>query len=87
MKSLKEIPDFANEEEEYEFWQKNDSTDFVDYGQAKKVRFPHLKKTTKSISIRLPVDMIEALKVKANAMDIPYQSYIKMILNEALKSA
>ena len=55
--------------------------------KAKPVRFTHLKKTTKSISLRLPVDMIEALKVKANAMDVPYQSLIKMLLSKALKSA
>jgi predicted DNA binding CopG/RHH family protein len=28
--------------------------------------------------------MIEKLKVKANAMDVPYQSLIKMILNKEL---
>lgn len=51
------------------------------------VRFSNLKKTTKSISLRLPVDMIEELKVKANAMDVPYQSLIKMFLTKALKTA
>jgi len=28
--------------------------------------------------------MIDALKVKANSMDVPYQSLIKMLLNEGL---
>jgi len=48
------------------------------------VRFPNLKKTTKSISIRLPVDMLDELKVRANSMDVPYQSFIKMLLQEGL---
>ena len=55
--------------------------------KVKPVRFSNLKKTTKSISLRLPVDMIEELKVKANAMDVPYQSLIKMFLTNSLKTA
>ena len=86
MKTIKIIPTFKNENEEREFWENNDITEYVDLTNAKRVRFPNLKKTTKSISIRLPVDMIDALKVKANSMDIPYQSLIKMLLNEGLKA-
>ena len=86
MKTIKTIPTFKNENEEREFWENNDITEYVDLSNAKRVRFPNLKKTTKSISIRLPVDMIDALKVKANSMDIPYQSLIKMILHEGLKA-
>ena len=86
MKTIKTIPTFKDENEEREFWENNDITEYVDLSNAKRVRFPNLKKTTKSISIRLPVDMIDALKVKANSMDIPYQSLIKMILNEGLKA-
>ena len=86
MKTIKTIPTFKNENEEREFWEENDITEYVDLSNAKRVRFPNLKKTTKSISIRLPVDMIDALKVKANSMDIPYQSLIKMILHEGLKA-
>jgi len=84
MKTTKTIPTFKSENEEREFWESNDSLDYIDTSKVKKVRFPNLKKTTKSISIRLPVDMIDALKVKANSMDVPYQSLIKMLLNEGL---
>ncbi len=85
MKEIKKIPDFKSEEEERIFWEEHDSADYFDLEQARKVRFPNLKKTTKSISIRLPVDMLEELKVKANAIDVPYQSYIKMILKKELE--
>ena len=85
MKATKTIPTFNNENEERIFWETNDVTEYLDMSQEKRVRFPNLKKTTKSISIRLPVDMIDALKVKANSMDVPYQSLIKMILSEGLK--
>ena len=86
MKTIKTIPTFKDENEEREFWENSDITEYVDLSNAKRVRFPNLKKTTKSISIRLPVDMIDALKVKANSMDIPYQSLIKIILSEGLKA-
>lgn len=88
MKPTKTIPTFKNEIEERLFWEKNDSLEYIDISKAKAkaVRFPNLKKTTKSISIRLPVDMIDALKVKANSMDVPYQSLIKMMLNDGLRA-
>ena len=84
MNTTKTIPTFKNENEERKFWEENDVLDYFDASKAKMVRFPNLKKTTKSISIRLPVDMIDALKVKANSMDVPYQSLIKMMLQEGL---
>ena len=82
---MKEIPKFQNEEEERTFWETHDSSDYVDWSTAQRVVFPNLKKTTKSISIRLPEDMLELLKNRANAMDVPYQSLIKMILSDGLK--
>ncbi len=85
MKATKTIPIFKDENEERIFWETHDATEYLEMSQAKRMRFPNLKKTTKSISIRLPVDMIDALKVKANSMDVPYQSLIKMILSEGLK--
>jgi predicted DNA binding CopG/RHH family protein len=84
LKTTKTIPTFKDENEEREFWENNDALDYFDASKVKMVHFPNLKKTTKSISIRLPVDMIDALKVKANSMDVPYQSLIKMILQEGL---
>ena len=87
MKELKTLPTFKNEEEEAVFWDTRDVTEYFDMSRAKPARFYNLKKTTKSISLRLPVDMIEELKVKANAMDVPYQSLIKMFLTNALRSA
>ena len=84
MKKTKTIPTFKDENEEREFWEKNDTMDYFDTSKVKKVRFVNLKKTTKSISIRLPVDMLDELKVRANSMDVPYQSLIKIILQEGL---
>jgi predicted DNA binding CopG/RHH family protein len=87
MKELKKLPSFKDEAQESTFWDEHDVTEYFDMSKAKPLRFSNLKKTTKSISLRLPVDMIEELKVKANAMDVPYQSLIKMFLTNALKTA
>ena len=84
MKDLKRIPDFQDEAEERAFWEENDSSKYMDWKKAKAVRFPNVKKSTKAISLRLPEDMLERLKNRANAMDIPYQSYIKMLLQKEL---
>jgi predicted DNA binding CopG/RHH family protein len=80
----KQIPTFKTEDAEREFWAKNDSTDFVDWSQAKKAVFPNLKPSTKTISLRLPETMIASLKVLANKRDVPYQSLLKVFLNERI---
>lgn len=84
MKKLKKIPKFKTEDEEREFWSKADSTNYVDWTKAKRICFPKLKPSTKTISIRLPEHLIEGLKVLANKRDVPYQSLIKIILNERI---
>jgi predicted DNA binding CopG/RHH family protein len=80
----KAIPKFKNLAEEKDFWATHDTTDYVDWSKAKKVTFPHLKPSTKTISLRLPKILLQAIKQIANKKDIPYQSYIKMILSESV---
>jgi predicted DNA binding CopG/RHH family protein len=84
MKKLKEIPDFKNEDEEREFWSTHSTVDYIDWSKGHFVRFPNLKPTTKAISIRLPEITISKLKVKANRMDVPYQSLIKIYIEEGI---
>jgi len=86
MKHMRKIPEFKTEKEEREFWETNDSTEFIEWDKAQKVVFPKLKKSTKTISLRLPADMLEKLKVKANTLDVPYQSLIKIILQKGLQN-
>lgn len=79
------IPKFKNEIEEFNFWQKADSSKYFDYSKAKRgVMFPNLKLTSKLVTIRLPIGLVDRLKVKANKMDIPYQSLVKEILFKSL---
>jgi predicted DNA binding CopG/RHH family protein len=86
-KALKPIPAFADEAEEREFWESHDSTDYVDWGEAKRVRMPKLKPSTSAISLRLPLPLLERIKVAANKRDVPYQSLIKIWLAEKVSDA
>jgi len=81
-KNLKPIPKFKSEAEERKFWETHDSTDYLDWSKAEPVRFPKLKLSTQSISIRLPVALLEQIKIEANKRDVPYQSLIKVWLAE-----
>jgi predicted DNA binding CopG/RHH family protein len=85
MSNLKKIPEFKSEADEAEFWATHDSTEYIDYSAAKRVVFPNLKPSTRTISIRLPESLIEHLKVLANKRDVPYQSLLKMFLAERLE--
>lgn len=82
---VKEIPEFENEKQEREFWSAHDSAEHVDWKQARAVRLPNLKPTTRTISIRLPVTLLEDLKLLANKRDVPYQSLLKMYLAERVE--
>jgi len=83
-RKLKTIPRFRSEAEERKFWESHDSTDYVDWSKAKRMRFPNLKLSTQSISLRLPLGLLERIKLAANARDVPYQSLIKVWLAEKL---
>jgi predicted DNA binding CopG/RHH family protein len=81
-KSPKPQPAFRSEAEERQFWESHDSSDYVDWSAAERVRLPNLKPSTRSISLRLPVSLLERLKIEANKRDVPYQSLIKTWLAE-----
>jgi len=70
--------------EERQFWETHDSTDHVDWSKAQRVRLPNLKPTSAAISVRLPVPLLERIKIAANKRDVPYQSLIKTWLAEKI---
>jgi predicted DNA binding CopG/RHH family protein len=84
-RKAKTIPRFRDEREEREFWEEHDSADYIDWSTAKPARFPNLKPSTTAISLRLPVSLLERIKVAANKRDVPYQSLIKTLLAEKIK--
>ena len=82
----KRIPDFRSEAEERTFWssQGRDSTEYLDWDQARVTRSPNIKLSTRAISLRLPVSLLERIKLEANKRDVPYQSLIKVWLAEKI---
>lgn len=76
----KKIPRFENEGEERTFWETHSPLEYFDVESAKSASFPALKPSLRSISIRLPETVLEALKILANKQDVPYQSLIKIFL-------
>jgi predicted DNA binding CopG/RHH family protein len=85
-KQLKPLPKFANEAEERSFWESHDSSEYLDWNKAQRVVLPKLKPTTKTISLRLPQHLLDSIKSAANSRDVPYQSLIKVWLQEKLHS-
>jgi predicted DNA binding CopG/RHH family protein len=81
-RKLRPSPKFQSEAEERRFWETHDSSDYLDWTKAERVRFPNLKPSTTAISLRLPVTLLERIKVAANKRDVPYQSLIKTWLAE-----
>ncbi len=83
-KKLKPIPKFASDEEAGAFWMTHDTTDYIDWSKGRKVSFPNLKPSTETISLRLPLDMLDQLRALANQRDVPYQSLLKVYLADRI---
>ena len=84
-KNLKVLPTLSSEEQQRNFWERQDSTDYLDWTKAQRVVFPNLKPSLRTISLRLPVTLIARLKLLANKRDIPYQSLLKSFLAERVR--
>jgi predicted DNA binding CopG/RHH family protein len=83
MKKTRKIPThFPSEAEERVYWERDDSTADLDWREAKRVRLPNLQPSTTAISLRLPVSVLEKIKIAAHKRDVPYQSLIKIWLAE-----
>lgn len=87
MRKIKKMPKFKNAAEERDFWEKHDSTDYVDWKNAQSVSLPGLKPSTKTISLRLPEGLLDSIKIEANKRDMPYQSLIKVWLSDDVKQS
>ena len=84
-KKLKEIPIFKSEDEEREFWAKEDPTDYIKWENGELSILPNLKPTTRTISLRMSESMLNQIRLIANQRDVPYQSLIKMFLKDRIK--
>jgi predicted DNA binding CopG/RHH family protein len=83
---MAKIPAFANEQEEAEFWDTHDSTDFFEDTKEVEVSFsgPRPRKTL--ISIRLDQQTIDRLKALASEQGLGYQTLLRTWVIERLAS-
>jgi predicted DNA binding CopG/RHH family protein len=84
-KKTKKIPRQVSEDQERDYWSRTDSSEHIDWSEARPLVLPNLKPSLKTISLRLPEHMLAELKVLANKRDVPYQSLLKMFLAERLE--
>ena len=98
MKQNRVIPAFKSEAAEAEWWYKNrahldrDLVDAAKTGKLKRLDQATLKASlaaskSRMISIRLPESDIELARLQADARGLPYQTYIKSVLHQALRQA
>lgn len=81
----KTVRKFNNEDEEREFWDSVNPLDYFETSKKASLDLSKLRQTTKSITIRMLVSLIEDLKRIATKKYIPYQSLMKMYLTEQVK--
>ncbi|MBI4639497.1 MAG: BrnA antitoxin family protein [Candidatus Tectomicrobia bacterium] len=84
-KPLKPIPHFESEAEEREFWETHDSTDYIDWSEARPIRLPNLKPSTRELSLQLPLSLFEDLKIEANWRHVPLDALVKLWLEDKLE--
>jgi len=83
----KKIPTIKNETAERNFWASHSPLDYIDTNKAiVNPELPNLKFSNKTISLRLPESLLNRIKAEANKHDVPYQSYIKVLLAEKMKN-
>jgi predicted DNA binding CopG/RHH family protein len=84
---LKALPTFKTEAQERTVWKTHDATNYLDLSKARRVTFANLKPSTHGIVLRLSAHLLEGIKNASNKRDVPYQSLIKVWLQEKLKEA
>ena len=80
------IPVFKNEAQERAFWERHDSSSYVEWSRAERIRLANLNPSTQTISLRLPVALLEQIKIAARQRDVPYQSLMKVWLSEKVEA-
>jgi predicted DNA binding CopG/RHH family protein len=79
------IPKFRTEAEEAEWWDGHPEVATEIMKRALRSGKARRKVPLKTITMRLPVPDIKAAQELAHQKGLPYQTYIKVLLHEALK--
>jgi predicted DNA binding CopG/RHH family protein len=83
------IPRFKSETEEARWWDAHPEVVTALFLKAKKdgrlERLPRIRGATKSVTIRLPIADLETAQEIADQRGLPYQTFIKGLLHQALE--
>lgn len=81
-RKLKTFPRFASDEDAERFVDETDLSEY-DFSDFKPMRF-ELRRKDRQVNLRMPQDMLDAVKARAKARDIPYQRFIREAIEKAL---
>lgn len=83
------IPKFKSEREEAQWWDAHPEVITALFLKARKAgrleRLPRIRGATKSVTIRLPITDLETAQKIADKRGLPYQTFIKGLLHQALE--
>ena len=81
---LKKIPTFKTDKEAEDFVDHADLTEY-DLSGFKPAKFEFMPKSER-VNMRFPTELLDAVRAKAAAQGIPYQRFIRAVLEEAVAS-
>lgn len=92
MKKKLIVPKFKNEDEEFNFWSKLDLSEYYTPEDFKRFDLNELiieskKSRTHRITMRLPEKLVEKVKQQASRLDVPYQSLMKIYIQQGSERA
>jgi len=80
----KKFPDFKTDKEAETFVESADLSEY-DFSGMVPMRF-ELKRKDTSISLRLPEELLEAVRINAKRVGIPYQHFMLLAIERAIES-
>ena len=85
MKKLKQIPEFKNEDEEFEFWSTNDSTEYLDPDGWRRVPPPIIAKTDDAVFLTIPHSMTEGIERLSKEKKVSVEVLMRQFVAEGLQ--
>jgi predicted DNA binding CopG/RHH family protein len=79
---MKRVPKFKSDAEAERFLEQDLSD--LDFSQFKPVHFEVAKKEA-AMYLRMPSPLLDAIKLKAKGLGIPYARYVRMVLENDLR--
>ena len=79
----KKFPDFKTDDEAEAFVENADLSEY-DFSGMVPMRF-ELKRKDTSISLRLPEELLDAVRIHAKRVGIPYQRFMRLAIERAVK--